>query len=196
MMRQREAVRAGPEWTEAGIREFSGSPVTRIGDGWMLITAGSVLGPGTGDLPADRGGWNTMTASWGGLGVLWGVETAFCFIRPCRETFRFANEASLFSLSFFDSSHHRALEICGALSGRDTDKAEAAGLTPVVFEDGAGAGALGFREAREVIICQKMYSHDFDPARFILPEEIEQHYPEKDYHRMFAGKILGLRIRR
>ena len=196
-MRQQEALPAGSEWIEAGIRDFSGSPVSRIGDEWMLITA-NVSG---GNSPAsagaaDRSGWNTMTASWGGLGVLWSTEVAFCFIRPNRHTFGFANDAALFSLSFFGPRHHRALELCGAKSGRDTDKAAAAGLNPVVFESGAGSGAVGFKEASEVIICQKLYTHDFDPAGFVVPDEIEKNYPQKDYHRMFIGKILGLRIRR
>ncbi|MDR2471907.1 MAG: flavin reductase [Treponema sp.] len=199
-MRQREAVPAGNEWIEAGIRDFSGSPVTRIGDEWMLITAGVPGGndPAGGGSAgqADRSGWNTMTASWGGLGVLWSTEVAFCFIRPNRHTFGFANSSSLFSLSFFGPEQRRALEICGAASGRDTDKAAAAGLTPIFFESGAGAGAAAFGEAKEVIICQKLYTHDFDPARFAVPDEIEKNYPQKDYHRMFIGKILSLRIRR
>ncbi|GHV85323.1 flavin reductase [Spirochaetia bacterium] len=186
-MRQKEVIPAGNEWIETGVREFPGSPIKRIGDDWMLIS--------TGNIAADKGNWNTMTASWGGLGVLWSTEVAFCFIRPGRQTFPFANDSPLFSLSFFDPAFHKALEICGSVSGRDTDKAEKAGLTPIVFENGAGAGAVSFKEAREVIICQKFYTHDFDPSRFVVPEEIEKNYPEKDYHRMFIGKVLALRIR-
>ena len=41
-----------------------------IGEQWMLITAGT----------AEH--CNTMTASWGGLGVLWGSDVATCYIRP------------------------------------------------------------------------------------------------------------------
>ena len=37
------------------------NPFSAIGDQWMLITAGT----------PDR--CNTMTASWGGLGVIWGA---------------------------------------------------------------------------------------------------------------------------
>ncbi|MDR0599113.1 MAG: flavin reductase [Treponema sp.] len=187
-MRQKEVVPAGAGWIETNIREFTGSPIRRIGDEWMLITAGEVTGN-------DRGNWNTMTASWGGLGVLWSTEAAFCFIRNTRHTYGFANDASLFTLSFFDAAHHGALEICGSLSGRDTDKAAAAGLTPIVFEEGAGAGAVSFEEAREVIVCRKMYTHNFDPARFLDPEIDKTCYPEKDYHRMYIGAILGLWVR-
>lgn len=39
--------------------ELNFNPFTKIGKEWMLITAG------------DANGFNTMTASWGGAGVLW-----------------------------------------------------------------------------------------------------------------------------
>ncbi|MDR2403825.1 MAG: flavin reductase family protein [Spirochaetaceae bacterium] len=184
-MRQREVIPADARWVEKNIREFSGSPSARIGDGWMLLTAG--------DTRADRGNWNTMTASWGGLGVLWGKDVAFVFVRPVRHSYGFFNAAPLFSLSFFEPSLHKALEICGGTSGRDTDKAAEAGLTPIVF-DGPEAGALGFQEAREIIICRKLYTHDFDPAGFLDPA-IDSNYPQKDYHRMFIGEITGFKVK-
>jgi flavin reductase (DIM6/NTAB) family NADH-FMN oxidoreductase RutF len=186
-MRQREVVPADARWTEKNIRDFSGSPSERIGEGWMLLSAG--------DTRTDRGNWNTMTASWGGLGVLWARDVAFVFVRPPRHTYGFFNAASLFSLSFFDPSFHKALEICGDTSGRDTDKAAKAGLTPIVFETaGTEAPAVGFQEAREIIICRKLYTHDFDPALFLDPA-IESMYPQKDYHRMFIGEITALKVK-
>jgi flavin reductase (DIM6/NTAB) family NADH-FMN oxidoreductase RutF len=187
---------AGAEalWQERPIREFPGSPSSRIGEGWMLITAGNAA---AGNAAADGGGdWNTMTASWGGLGVLWGRNVAFMFIRPSRRTFEFANANSLFTLSFFDEDKRGALNFCGKESGRDYDKAAKAGLSPLVFDGGiAGgraAGAIGFREARDIIICRKLYTHDFDPAAFLDKDSIEKSYNGKDYHRMFIGEILCL----
>ena len=41
-----------------------------IGKEWMLITAGNIQH------------FNTMTASWGGLGWLWNKPVAFIFVRP------------------------------------------------------------------------------------------------------------------
>ncbi|MDR1929969.1 MAG: flavin reductase family protein [Treponema sp.] len=182
-MKQQEVIPAGEGWVEINIRHFEGSPSARIGDQWMLISAGDTL--------SDKSNWNTMTASWGGLGVLWSTDVAFMFIRNSRHTFDFANRSGLFSLSFFDPSHKKALDICGEKSGRDTDKAAAAGLTPVVFAD----GTVGFKEASQVISCGKLYTHDIDPGRFLDPD-IEKHYPQKDYHRMFIGQILTVRTRR
>jgi flavin reductase (DIM6/NTAB) family NADH-FMN oxidoreductase RutF len=182
-MKQQSVIPAESGWVEKDIREFAGSPAARIGDEWMLITAGDVSG--------DKSNWNTMTASWGGLGVLWGRSVAFMFIRNTRLSFEFANVASLFSLSFFDKPYHKALEIAGAKSGRDIDKAKEGGLTPIVFSD----GAVGFKEAKEVISCRKLYAHDFDPALFVDKSIDAAIYPKKDYHRMYIGEITKLRVK-
>jgi len=49
-------------------KDVSQNVFSLIGDQWMLITAGT----------AEK--CNTMTASWGGLGVLWGGPAATCSI--------------------------------------------------------------------------------------------------------------------
>jgi flavin reductase (DIM6/NTAB) family NADH-FMN oxidoreductase RutF len=186
-MKQTPAISADVAWTAKSIRDFSGSPSRRIGQDWMLITAG------TGE------DWNTLTASWGGLGVLWGRDVAFVFIRPSRHTFGFANAASLFTLSFFEPHYRNALEFCGGKSGRDLDKAVGAGLTPIVFDNSLAedkiAGSLGFKEAREIIVCRKLYTHDIDPSAFLDVPSIEESYHGSDYHRMYIGEILALLTR-
>ena len=182
-MKQKDAIPADSLWKDIKITEFPGSPSERIGKDWMLISAG--------DVAVDKANWNTMTASWGGLGVLWNMDVAFMFIRPSRHTYGFANSSSLFTLSFFDESHREALNICGEKSGRDIDKAAVTGLTPIAFD----GGAIGFKEATEIIICRKLYFHDFDPSKFLDAPAIEKNYHGHDYHRMFVGEIVGLKAR-
>ena len=182
-MKQQNVVPADSTWIDKKVTEFRGSAWERIYKDWMLITAG--------DVTTDKGNWNTMTAAWGGFGILWGKEVAFMVIRPSRHTFNFVNDASLFSLSFFDKSKRDVLTICGEKSGRDIDKAAAAGLNPIVFEN----GAIGFKEATEIMICRKLYTHDVDPAKFLDVPAIEAHYPHKDYHRMYVGEIIGFKVR-
>ncbi len=143
-----------------------------IGEDWMLITAGT----------PDR--FNMMTASWGGLGVLWNRKVCFCVIRPQRYTRQFVEEADWFSLSFFPEKYRRALDVCGTRSGREIDKAKASGLT--VFE--VAPGVLGFAEARWILGCRKIYFQDLDPVHFLDPT-IEKMYPQRDYHRMYIGEI-------
>jgi flavin reductase (DIM6/NTAB) family NADH-FMN oxidoreductase RutF len=189
-MEQKAVISADNSWVEKSIRDFRGSPVQRIGEEWMLITAGNTQ--------TGAGKWNTMTASWGAFGVLWNKDVTFAFIRPTRHTRGFIDTNPLFTLSFFDKKHHRALAFCGEKSGRDYNKAIETGLTPIVFgknvADGKVDGAIAFKEATDIIICRKIYTQDIDPANF-LDSGIAVNYPEKDYHRMYVGEALALLTR-
>lgn len=149
------------------------NPFTLIGDQWMLITAGT---------PEHC---NTMTASWGGVGVLWAEPSATCYIRPQRYTKEFIDKEELFSVSFLKDGHRDALKLCGSVSGRDHDKIKEAGLTPV-FIDGVPA----FEEADTILICRKMYRTSMNPADFIDKDADNKFYPEKDYHDMYIAEIV------
>ena len=72
-----------------------------IGQEWMLVTAGT------------RDGFNTMTAGWGGWGVLWGKNVCFCFVRPSRHTFGFMEKHRIFTLSFPGEKHRTILQDMG-----------------------------------------------------------------------------------
>lgn len=139
---------------------------------WMLITAGSIKS------------WNTMTASWGGLGVLWNKPVAFAFVRPTRHTYGFMERSGRFTLSFFPARVRKALVFCGTHSGRDCDKAAETGLRPIAV----APGALSFSQARLVMVCRKLYTTDIDPTRF-LDRGLDRLYPKKDYHRLYVGEI-------
>jgi flavin reductase (DIM6/NTAB) family NADH-FMN oxidoreductase RutF len=146
-----------------------------IGDEWMLITAGT----------PDK--FNTMTASWGAMGILWNKPVAVCFIRPTRYTFGFANESDIFTLSFFTEQEQDILSYCGSHSGRNTNKLAGTGLKPVL----TSAGGITFQQARLCIECRKIYYDDLKPGQFLLPDIDMQNYPKKDYHRMFIGEITA-----
>ena len=103
-----------------------------IGKEWMLVTAG------------DESRFNTMTASWGGLGWLWNKPVAFVFIRPERYTHEFIEASTRLTLSFYPEECRKALQLCGTRSGRDTDKVAATGLQPVTLP----SGAVTFAQAR------------------------------------------------
>ncbi len=151
-------------------------PFSSIGHDWMLVTAGN----GTG-----RREWNTMTASWGSFGVIWNKRAVTCVIRPTRHTFSFVEREPLITFSFFDDERRKALQVCGSTSGADTDKADAAGITPALLEP----GAVGFEEAKINLVCKKLYWQDLNPENFLDPA-IEKNYPLKDYHRAYICEIL------
>ncbi|MEK7767218.1 MAG: flavin reductase [bacterium] len=141
---------------------------------WMLVTAGTLES------------FNMLTASWGGLGILWEKEVALCVIRPGRHTFGFMERHGMFTLTFFEEQYRAALKLCGKWSGRDIDKRKETGLTPVQGRN----GGIYFAEARLVFECRKLYWHDFDPAHFVDPK-LDKFYPSKDYHRMYVGEIVS-----
>lgn len=145
-----------------------------IGKDWMLITAG------------DQERFNTMTASWGGVGFLWNKPVVFVFVRPQRYTYGFMEEREEFTLSFFSEEYRKALQICGTLSGREVNKAEKAGLIPWVTD----SGNMTFREARLVLECKKLFADFIDPEAFLDRELLQKWYPEKDYHKMYVAEII------
>ena len=57
--------------------QFQGNPFTMIGNQWYLLTAGT---------PEH---YNTMTASWGAMGVIWGAPSFQCVVRTNRYTYQF-----------------------------------------------------------------------------------------------------------
>ena len=150
--------------------ELEGNPFQMIDKQWMLITAGN----------EEKA--NTMTASWGGLGVLWFKPVSFAFIRPTRYTYEFTEREDAYSLCFFSEEYRDTLKLCGTVSGRDRDKIAEAGLT-LRYEDGVPY----FDEADTVMICRKIAVQDIDPAGFVDPT-VEKHY-NNDYHRVYTGEI-------
>ena len=160
-------------FTELRPEDIRDNPFKLIGSDWMLITAGSTKS------------FNTMTASWGGLGVLWDKNVAFCFIRPTRHTFEFMNKAETYTLSFFDERFRGVLTYCGSHSGKHVNKVAHCGITPVK----GSIDDVYFAEARLVLECRKIYFTDINPSAF-LAQTLADIYPEKDYHRMFIGEIV------
>ncbi len=151
--------------------ELSCNPFQMIGKDWALVTAG------------DETGCNTMTVSWGAMGVLWNKNIVTVFIRPQRYTKEFLDRFDNFTLSFYEESSREALKLCGSKSGRDMDKIKAAGLTPV-HEN----GTTYFEEARLVLECKKIYLDKIRPEGFLDPS-IQKNYPENDYHLIYMGEI-------
>ncbi|MBN1495153.1 MAG: flavin reductase family protein [Spirochaetes bacterium] len=148
-----------------------------LGKDWMLITAGTI------------DAYNTMTASWGGMGVLWNRNVCYIVVRPQRHTFTFLEKNDYFTLSFFHEKYRDVLKFCGARSGRDVNKAAETGITPMV----TGNNAVYFAEARIVIECKIIYYQDINPNNFIDPS-IAKNYPQQDYHRMYIGEIISVKI--
>jgi flavin reductase (DIM6/NTAB) family NADH-FMN oxidoreductase RutF len=159
---------------KTNIRDLSFNPFTMVGNEWLLITAEK----------AD-GRVNTMTASWGAFGNIWGKDAAFFFIRPTRYTKEFVDGSARLSLCTLPVEKYRStLNYLGSASGRDEDKIAKAGLT-VLHENGVPY----FAEANRVFICRKMYALPFDGEAFIDKKLRDACYPDKDYHTLYAAEV-------
>lgn len=166
------------EFKEIKVEELQFNPFNKIGNEWLLITAG------------DNEKFNTMTASWGGVGVLWQENVVTTYIRPGRYTKEFVDANDKFTIAFFNAEYRGALNICGTVSGRDEDKVKKAGLTPYFID-----GTVAFEEASMFLVCKKMYHDTIKPDLFDSTEDIEKWYPEKDYHTMYISKILKILVK-
>jgi flavin reductase (DIM6/NTAB) family NADH-FMN oxidoreductase RutF len=145
---------------------------------WFLLTAGNF---------AEKK-FNSMTISWGSIGVMWGRTFFQVVVRPTRYTLGFMQKYPDFTVCAFPKQYHKALEIMGSKSGRDIDKVAKTGLTPCAVST---VGAPAYAEANLVFECRKIYSDVFHPEAFLEPK-IEENYPRKDYHIIFYGEILAV----
>lgn len=165
------------------IEYFEKNPFDLIGKQWMLITAMK-------DHKA-----NTMTAAWGGLGVMWGKNAAFIVVRNSRYTKEFIDSAKTFSLSFFDESYRSALKYLGTVSGRNEDKIANAKIKIQIHEKEGGLETPFIDDANLVLICKKMYAGQLDKENFQLPEIQEQWYKDEDYHVLYIGEVIEMLAR-
>lgn len=143
---------------------------------WMLVTAG------------NKENYNTMTASWGGVGFVWNKPVAFLFIRPERYTHDFLEKNERLTLSFYTEEYRKALQICGSKSGRDINKAKETGLTPIALE----TGAMTFAQARMTLDCRKLFKTDMKAANFLDKSIFERWYndqPGGGLHTVYVVEI-------
>lgn len=158
---------------ETDIYDLTDNVVKLIGKDWMLITAG------------NSENFNTMTASWGGIGFLWGKPVVTVYVRPQRYTFEFIERETCFTISFFTEEYRKALNVCGTKSGRDTNKVAEAGLTAYAPSE----GTVAFKEARMVMKCRKLYKGKFEQENFIEKSILPKWYPGGDLHYVYIAEI-------
>ena len=160
------------------VKSLQDNVFSLIRDRWMLITAGT----------AER--CNTMIASWGGLGVLWGAPAATIYLRPQRYTKEFVDNSEYFTLSFFSEQYRKQLALCGSKSGREIDKVKECGFT--VAE--AQGGAPYFEQADLVFVCRKRMVQKMEES--LIPADVREKWYEGDYHTMYWGEIVETLVRK
>lgn len=148
------------------------NPFQLIGKDWMLVTAG------------NEEKVNTMTASWGGLGVMYGKNVAFIVIRPNRYTKEFLDREDTFSLSFFEKEYKDTLNYLGTVSGRNEDKIKKSGLTLAHYDN-----TPYFDEAKIVMVCRKLFRQPLSTDGLVEDKLKTTWYPGGDYHTLYIAEI-------
>ncbi|NLJ57904.1 MAG: flavin reductase family protein [Tissierellia bacterium] len=166
-------------FTEIRPRELNKSPFQLIGKDWMLVTA------------KKDNNVNTMTASWGGLGVMWNKNVAYIVLRPQRYTKEFIDNSHTFSLCFFHEKYKKQLSYIGSVSGRDEDKLSKTDLTL-----GSYKNTPFFEESEIVIICKKLYAQEFEADSFIDKELVAENYPNNDFHTLYISEIQKILVKK
>ena len=147
-----------------------------IGKDWMLITAQK----------GDK--VNTMTASWGGLGVIWNKNVVTVYIRNSRYTKEFVDSQEKFSICVMPQNFRNELSYCGKISGRDEDKCG--------FSVTHHNAVPYFEESRLVLICKKLYAQEMKAECFTDENKnlAETFYKDNDWHVMYIAEIEDILV--
>lgn len=158
------------------IQDFNENVFKLIGDDWLLINT------------YNEEKVNSMTASWGGMGVLWNKKVAYIFIRPQRYTQELLPNNEYFSLSVMGEEYRDVLNYLGSVSGRDENKLEKANLAVTKDENGAPI----IEEARLNIIVRKLFCQQMTEDAFADKDLVDINYPNKDFHFVYVLEILKI----
>ncbi len=158
------------------LTKFSTSPFNIFDKDYAIVTAG------------DLKHRNSMTISWGLLGTLFDKPVVAVFIRPTRFTAHLMDESDMFTVSFLDKNKYsKQLEIMGSLSGKDTDKYKASGLTAVYDSD---KFISYIKESKYVMKCKKISELQFNDLNLFDKGVIEKYkFKGKDFHKIYLAQI-------
>ena len=140
---------------------------------------------------------NSMTISWGTLGIQWATPIFITFVREGRFTRGQLDKNPEFTVNIpYGEFDKKILALCGKKSGRDCDKIKELALTLV---DGDCVSVPAIKELPLTLECRVVYkqlqSQESIPAYIKqenYPQDVESSYPyaNKDFHIAYYGEIL------
>ena len=145
--------------------------------------------------------FNAMVIGWGHLGTLWSRPTFHVYVRQGRYTKAQLDRTGEFTISVpLDQPDADINRICGWQSGRDIDKAAAAGLE---LESAEVIHTPGIRQYPLTIECRILYAQDQELPKIpedirnrMYPQDVDGAYPmaNRDCHTMYVGEIVDAYI--
>lgn len=141
---------------------------------------------------AKDGKVNSMTISWGALGIEWNKNIFTTYVRESRFTRTFIEETGEFTVNLpIGAFDPQITKICGSKSGRDCDKIKELNLHPVAGDEVQVPGLLELPLTLECRIVMKSLQ---DPMA--MTPDCAKWYPEDagsgkaDRHIAYHAEIL------
>lgn len=144
---------------------------------------------------------NSMTISWGTLGIEWGKLIFTVFVRENRFTKQQLDKNPEFTINVpFGDFDKKILGVCGTKSGHTVDKAKELNLT---LEEPAVISVPAIKELPLTLECKIVYRQKQE-AKEITEENNKRFYPQdvdstfhganRDYHTAYYGEIVSAYI--
>ncbi len=157
----------------------------------MAETLAALDDPGVLLVSAQPGGRpNAMTIGWGSIGTVWGRPIFTVMVRPSRFTYSLIEASQEFVVCVPATSQRDVVDFCGNNSGRDHDKFAQLGLAPLASTQ---VGVPGIEGCPIIYQCRVVASTDLFPNR-IVGTVAQEYYARGDYHRVYFGEILAVRV--
>lgn len=130
---------------------------------------------------------NTMTISWGSVGVYWSRPVITAPVRLSRFTRGLIEQSGTFTISIPKKGEMaKELAFCGTKSGRNIDKFAECGMTA---QPGRTVAAPVVGQAWMHIECRVMMTAEMEPEKFAEGKAGEV-YPNGDFHTLFMGEVV------
>lgn len=137
----------------------------------------------------NNGEVNTMTISWGTMGIEWGTDVFVTMVRDSRYTKKAIDETGMFTVTIpLDETMKDALAYCGTKSGRDYDKIKDCNL---LLQDGKTIDVPVIKCRAIAIECKVLYSQRMAEESMSLKFK-EKFYNTGDIHTLYHGEILSM----
>lgn len=144
---------------------------------------------------------NSMTISWGTLGIEWATPIFTVFVRENRYTKQLLEKNPEFTINIpYGTYDTKILGICGTKSGRTMDKIKELNLTLVTP---SAISVPGIKELPLTLECRIIYIQKQDDRaiteknkNLFYPQNVDSsfHGANKDYHTAYYGEIVSAYI--
>lgn len=139
---------------------------------------------------------NTMTISWGSLGIEWNKPLITVYVRQSRHTKGLLDKNPEFTINVpVGAVDKRILGVCGTRSGRDMDKIRELGLTLV---PGETVSVPAIAQLPLTLECKVLYKQDQDLSALNTADRNSCYKPdtveENNFHTAYYGQITAAYI--